>query len=302
MNASTLDRWLFAAVPATRLAATRIIIGLFGLLYVLLRIGHFASVANLPERDFKPVGVISVLAAPLPGALLYALIALTLVTGAAFVAGYRFRVVGPLYALCLLALTSYRNSWGMLFHVEHLLVLHTLVLAVSPVAGQWSFDARRKPGPSWQSGWPLRLLCLLTVATYVVAGVAKLKSAGLAWSVGDVLREHIAYDALRKQELGGAGSPLGPLAVGITWMFPPLAALTLVIELLSPIALFGNKIGRIWCAAAWSFHVGVLLLMGIFFPYPLLGVAYVPFFDAEKPIERWLRRRGGHILPPSQHC
>jgi hypothetical protein len=291
VNASTLDRWLFAAVPTTRLAATRIIIGLFGLLYVILRSGHFASVANLPARDFEPVGVISVLSQPLPGAALYALIALTVLSGAAFVAGFRFRVAGPLYALCLLVLTSYRNSWGMLFHVEHLLVLHTLVLAVSPVAGQWSFDARRSPGPPTDSGWPLRLLCLLTVATYVVAGVAKLNSAGLGWSTGDVLREHIAYDALRKQELGGAGSPLGPLSVGLTWLFPPLAALTLVIEVLAPIALLGRKIGRIWSAAAWSFHVGVLLLMGIFFPYPLLGIAYVPFFDAEKPIQRWLQRR-----------
>jgi hypothetical protein len=37
------------------------------------------------------------------------------------------------FALLLLWVTTYRNSWGQVFHTENLMVLH-VVLAVSPAA------------------------------------------------------------------------------------------------------------------------------------------------------------------------
>jgi hypothetical protein len=44
-------------------------------------------------------------------------------------------------------------------------------------------------------------------------------------------------------------------------------------------------IGPVWVAAAWSFHVGVLGLMAIAFPYQLSGVAYLALLPVER-IER----------------
>jgi hypothetical protein len=58
------------------------------------------------------------------------------------------------------------------------------------------------------------------------------------------------------------------------------------VELGAPVALLGRRIAAAWAALAWSFHLGVLALMAIAFPYPLLGVAFLPFFRAER-----LRRR-----------
>jgi hypothetical protein len=38
----------------------------------------------------------------------------------------------------------------------------------------------------------------------------------------------------------------------------------------------------VWALGAWGFHVGVVLLMNIWFPYPLFGFAFLPFVPAEK--------------------
>jgi hypothetical protein len=67
-----------------------------------------------------------------------------------------------------------------------------------------------------------------------------------------------------------------------------LAWLTLAFELGAPAALLGGRWAKAWCATAWAFHVGVLVLMAIFFPYPLLGLAYAPFFAVERLLERWV--------------
>ena len=40
-----------------------------------------------------------------------------------------YRVTAPLAALGMLWVTAYRNSWGMVFHTENLLVIHLAVLA-----------------------------------------------------------------------------------------------------------------------------------------------------------------------------
>jgi hypothetical protein len=42
--------------------------------------------------------------------------------------------------------------------------------------------------------------------------------------------------------------------------------------------------------AAWGFHVGVVALMAIVFPYQLIGLAYAPLLRCERPIA-WLIAR-----------
>jgi hypothetical protein len=61
--------------------------------------------------------------------------------------------------------------------------------------------------------------------------------------------------------------------------------LTLVVELGAPMVLFGPRLRRAWMAMAWTFHVGVLALMAVLFPYPLVGVAFASML----PVERLVR-------------
>lgn len=55
------------------------------------------------------------------------------------------------------------------------------------------------------------------------------------------------------------------------------------------LALVGKRFAVAWITLAWAFHVGVLLLMWIVFPYPLLGFAFLPLLPAEKLLPAKLR-------------
>jgi hypothetical protein len=111
----------------------------------------------------------------------------------AFTLGWRFRISAPLAALGLLWSLSYRNAWGMVFHTDNLLVLHVIALACAPAADAWAIGVRApRPVPPAGYGWAIKLLAALTVATYVLAGIAKLRLGGLAWAGGEQLRNQIA--------------------------------------------------------------------------------------------------------------
>jgi hypothetical protein len=62
--------------------------------------------------------------------------------------------------------------------------------------------------------------------------------------------------------------------------------MTLVIELGAPLALLDRRLGYVWALAAWGFHAGVVLLMNIWFPYPLFGFAFLPLLPAERIVTR----------------
>jgi hypothetical protein len=291
------DRYFYFRAPADRLALLRLFIGTFALCYLAVRFVNFTSVVHFPASDFVPVGPVALLGAPLSAWLVRALAAAAFLLGAAFVTGFRYRVTGPAFALALLWVTSYRNSWGMKFHTDNLLVVHVFLLGFAPAADALSIDARGKPepAPDGKYGWAIRSACLVTVCTYVLAGLAKLRISGLEWATGEVLRTHIAYDNLRKLELGTVHSPIGAQLVRMPALFPPLASAALVLELGAPLALLHTKIARVWVVGVWLFHLGVLALMAIGFPYPLFGFAFLPFFEIDKlryskRAPRWLQK------------
>jgi hypothetical protein len=284
-----LADWWLAPAPAERLVALRVLIGGFALSYVGLRMPELVGSARLPTIDFAPIGITRVLSAPLSPALAITIALATCVLLIGFIAGFRYRVIAPLAACALLWTLTYRSSWGQVFHTENLLVLHVIVLALSPGAsGDKSNEA---------CGWPIKLLVAVTVATYFVAGVAKLRIAGLAWLDGDLLRDQVAVDNLRKLLLGHHVAPLARPMLAHPAAFAILSVATLAIELGSPLVFLGGRVSRIWVYAAWGFHVGVALVMSITFPYPLLGFAFLPMFRVERLFRRDLRRTGMSAAP-----
>lgn len=290
-----LDAW-FAPAPAERLAAMRLMLGVFTLVYLATQLPLWFADAQFHAGDFHPLGVVRVLGGPLPRALRLALPLVTMALAISFTLGVAYRWLAPAFALALLFTLTYRNSWGMPFHTENLLVLHALVLAVVPAADAWSVDARGRAAPAHERyGWPLRALAVITVIAYVLAGVAKLRLGGWAWTDGDALREQIAIDNLRKHLMGAPMSPIAATFLEHTWLMHAMAIGTMIVELGAPVALLHRRVALAWSLAAWGFHVGVLALMAIVFPYQLIGLAYAPLLRAERPIAwalaRWRRRR-----------
>ena len=281
---SALATWWFAPAPAERLAALRILVGGFALVYLVARLPELAGVSRYDAAQFHPYGVVRVLSTPLPPGVVVAIAIVTCVLMALFVVGAVYQIVAPLAALALLWTITYRNCWGMPFHTENLMVLHVIALSIAPAADAWAVGRRGRAEARTGYGWAIKLLAALTVATYLLAGIAKLRIAGLAWIDGEQLRNQIAIDNLRKALLGDGLGPLAHLVLEHPAPLLVFALASLAIEVGAPLALVHRRIGHGWAIGAWGFHVGVVLLMNIWFVYPLAFVAFLPLVAAERVI------------------
>jgi hypothetical protein len=275
------DRY-FAPVPARRLALVRSLTFGYAAVWLVARARYVWDVGGLPDRRFQPVGVLTVTAAPPGRPVVMVIWAVALTCSVAVAAGRAIRVTAPVGAAAVLLTATVTSSFGQVFHTEHLLVLHLGILAVA----SWSPDVGAPRAAGTISGWPLRLMMATVAAVYVVAGVAKLRHGGTAWLTGDVLRAHVAADNLRKLLLDDLHSPLGGWLSGVGWLWPPIGTLTIAVEVGAPIALLGGRVRSVWIGTAWLFHVGVLVLMAITFPYQLTGVAYAAFLPVERVVDR----------------
>ena len=285
---SRIERWLLEPAPAPRLAVLRVLVGGYAVIRLVSTGPSLVQFARLPSVQFAPVGVLAWLPDRLPpGVVVVALVA-AVATGLAFIAGLGWRFTGFAFALLFFLLSTYRMSWGHVSHADHLPAWHLLVLAIAPAAEAWSLDARRRrrapPDAEARFGWPVRVMALLTVVTYVLAGIAKLRPGGWDWLTGDVLRNQITTDALQKTLLGAAHSPLSGWFASHSALLVPAALFAVVIELGAPVALLGGRWRDAWVASAWLFHVGIAAVMAIAFPYPLCLVAFAPFYAVERPV------------------
>lgn len=303
MTARFVD-WLHRPAPAERLAALRILVAGYCTVFLLARLPSFWSSASLPSRQFEPVGVLWFLDSPPPVWFAHLWLVATVALGVAAAIGWRWRVTGVAFALGFLVAATGRMSWGHVIHTEHLAAVHLCILGASRRAADvWSVDARRpdrrqQPDgqPSDAYGVPIRLMAIALVITYVLAGWMKLRNGGSDWMTGSVLRNQIAYDNLRKELLGSPHSPLGGWLVQFDWPFHPIAWITVAVELGAPLALLGGRIRTVWAVMAWGFHVGIVALMAISFPYPVSGIAYACLFRPERLVRAILRVR---TAPPS---
>jgi Vitamin K-dependent gamma-carboxylase len=273
--------------PPERLATVRVLVSSYAVVWLLAALPGIAGLTDAGAGRWQPVGVLAWLDSPLAPAWLWVFVAVTLAGGVTFAAGAAARVTGPLFAAAFLVVTTYRSCWGQIFHTDDLVAIHLIVLALAPCAHAWSWDARRRQvplprRPERRYGWPLLLMSIITVLTYVLAGWAKLRTSGLDWITGSVLRDQIAQDNLLKELFGAPSSPLAAPLLSHAWLFPPTAAFAVLVELGAPVALLGGRWRDVWVGAAWVFHLGILVLMTTFFPYQLIGVAYASMFRVER--------------------
>lgn len=285
--------------PVRQLAIVRRLVGAYATMYLLVRLPYFASLSALPKAQLAPVGVARILSSPLPPFVTWSFALVAVAAGIAFTLGRRLRVSGPIFFAAFLWVTTYRSSWGKILHSENLVVLHLGILAFGLLSTRGNDDEDDA------ARWSLRTMSIVTVLTYVVAGVAKLRSGGTAWLSGDALGDWLVFDAVRKTELGSFRSPLAAVVAARPFLVQLLALTTLVVELGAPVALVGPRAARAWCAIAWLFHVGILATMAIGFFYPLTGIAFasmiVPVY-AVRVIDdtqaAWLNLLGGGPGPP----
>ena len=96
----TLDAW-FAPAPAERLAAMRLLVGAFALVYLATQLPLWFGDAQFHDGDFRPLGVVRLLDGPLPRGLRLALPLVTMALAAVFMLGLAHRWLAPVFALAL---------------------------------------------------------------------------------------------------------------------------------------------------------------------------------------------------------
>ena len=258
-------------------------IGVFSAGYLVARLPTLLEMGDEAPVGWEPVGVLWWLVDPLPRWAVRCAVLATIALAVAFAAGVAFRVVGPAFAVTLLFVTTYRSSGGQLLWFDNLLVLHAIVIACSPAADALRLGRHSEPvGQSARYGWPLRMAAIVTVVTYALAGISKLRIGGTAWLDGESLRNHVAYSATRLRVLGGTPSPLAEPMMELGWLFTPLAVATLVIELGAPLVLVVSRLRVPWVALAWCMHAAIAATMFVVFPYPLALIAFAPLFRLER--------------------
>jgi hypothetical protein len=323
-----LDCWWFQEGSAARLAMIRLIIGTSAFVFLAFRIRPYTNVATTSADLFEPVGPIVFLNGPMAPETFRMILIGSLIASVAFVLGWQFRWTGPLFAGLLILVVSYRNSWSMIYHVDNLLLLHVLVLGLTRSADALSLDAlsgrsiserwrgfvaevrrnvtpmRERDDRHWEYGYPVRLLCAVTVGAYVLAGIAKLAGPlGLGWALGEGLRNQVGFDALRKELLEGGSAPMAYVVFNNMPLATALGVGTVLLELGSVLALIDSRVGRVWAVFTYGMHWGIHAVMGISFWYQLTGLAFVPFLLSEGLIRwgrdesyRWIRALSG--TPP----
>lgn len=232
-------------------------------IYVLVRAPAFWSLGTAAQGRFDPVGLWWWLDAPVGAAVVIAIWTVTVVSAVGLVADRKPHVIGPIFAIATLVLLTYRSSWGQILWFEHLPALHALIVG-------FTAGSRRDMGR-----WPLRLAAIVTVITYVLAGIAKLQIGGAAWVADGSLANHIAFSAARLQVLGGTPSPLAAPLLSLGPLLTVAGAAALVIELSAPLALHA-RIRTPWIISAWIMHAAIAASMFVVFPYPLFAIAFAP--------------------------
>lgn len=291
-----LDAFWFERAPATRPAVLRVLIGAYVLFYLAPRYPMYMKIARSDPSLFKPVGAAASLRKPVPVWVFRGVLIATLAANVLFILGFRHRQTGPLFAGLLLWIMSYRNSWSMIYHSNNVLLLHAMILGLSRSADALSvdslLDATGSRDPHWRYGWPARLMNTVTVLTYFLAGVAKVKGPlGWRWAGGESLRSQIAVDGLRKELYDGEAASLAYTLHNNLFLFTIMGVGSLVLELGAPVALVSKRLSRLWAVGAFQLHWGIFFLMKIRFRYQLLGLIFAPFFDLDRVL-RWIELRG----------
>ena len=280
-----LDRFWLRWLGPERLALIRIATGLFALWYLTSRFDMMVRMARGAAENFDPVGVAVFLESPVHYLVFKATLVLTIITGAAYTLGWKFRYTGPAFAVLFFALMCYRNSWSMIYHNYNALVLQVGVVGLTAAARAISLDSLRygRAQAHWRFGWPVMLISAATLVTYFLSGLAKVKGElAWSWASGEAMRSQVAADALRKEVLGSHAPEL------FTWLYPHtelfmIAGLgTLVLELGAILVLFNKRVAMAWALLTIGMHWGIWFIMGIHFPFHMSGLIFLSLFPAER--------------------
>jgi len=270
-------RYWFTPAPLINLGVARIIV--CAILLGLDPLHRFLRVGVVAPEFWTPIGLLRVFDIPQPSVP-----ELMTLGKASFVLLCLVALgVFPHVALaCLLPLQLVQeamlNSMGKTSHGTIPLLYALLVLLLTPSDRAVSLAAvwrrwRRDPGASRQptsphARWPLDLIFIELAAFYASAGVAKLRTSGIAWMDGYTLQYWLL----------DAGAPQSLWLASHLWLCTALSVATVAFELSFALGIAVRRLRPVLLVGGVLFHLGTTYFMNIsFWSVVALYLVFVPW-------------------------
>lgn len=279
-------------VPDTAEALGMMRAGAFGFVLCEVLFTSVADLGRLPVTVLRPTGAMRLLPWGfyewlLTPASMSAFKWLFVVALLAATVGALTSVSTKTAALLFLFYQGLLRSFTHFNHDEMPAAYILLVLAFVPCGDAFSLDAlrgrrRMLPGASWVYGYPILLMRLLLAWSYFTSALVKLRVAGLGYLSADNLPTLAVSNSL--DNLHDTHFRAGLWLPAYREYTPPLVALTVLWELLFPLAVWFPRARVVILTFGVLFHLGTLVFMNIFFPYHL--AMYLVFVDWPRVVRR----------------
>ncbi|MEA2434366.1 MAG: hypothetical protein QOG54_1823 [Actinomycetota bacterium] len=277
-----LSEWWTMPIARGRLAALRTILYLFVFVDVLVTTSWVARHALVPGDLYQPLFLARFLGLPEPeGMAVTAIEILLLVTAAVAASGRSPRVAGAAVFVLYLVWMFIGMSYGKVDHDRFAFLVALAVLPTAPKA-RWGDQT-----PDEAAGWAIRCIQVSVVATYFLAAFAKLRFGGPGWVNGATLMRAI----LRR------GTSLVEWLKSSPWVLRISQYGIVAFELLSPLMLRRDRIGKAFVLAAFMFHIVTYASITIvFLPHVMCLLAFLPLERIPSPLEALRRRSSGSAV------
>jgi hypothetical protein len=282
-----VDRWIFAAEDARRLAAIRI--GLCSVLVLRLATGDHRSAAAR-NSHFRPHFYMDFLHRVPSAETATALQIVGIVAASIAAAGLVLRLSLPVALGSSLFLNGMANSTSRVLVRDALLVLCLLLLVAcaeatgdawtirGPLRRAFLGGAARPPAKTGERyGWAIHTAMIVIALAYFFAGVQKWRYSGVAWVTSDNLR-WILYNQPHPNDIALFIADRPALA-------HVFAAGSLLLETCFPLVLFVPRLRRLFIPGAIAMHIGIRLAMGLDYSAQWLTLLIV-FVDWPVAVDR----------------
>ncbi len=287
--AGAWNHFWFRQGPPHLLAVFRIVFGVWLLFYFGLQL---PSIVMLYSREgihlplFTPSTALTLVFTPPPPWVAWTIFLTFYAAIALFTVGALTRVMGWVVVI-LYAYYWILSLWQFGTSFDRLFLFIMLILAPSGCNKTFSVDMRVKHG-SWLAWEPIsivaqRILAVQVMMTYLGVGWQKLYLP--AWQTGKVL------------SVGFMGRWATPPAWWIARLNLPLPFYDVmtwaikVFECTIPFGLWSRKFRWWFFAGGAAFHIGISILLNIWWFLPLIP-AYILFFEPEEvqmALKRWMK-------------
>jgi len=289
------DRFWFAPSPPLNLGICR---ALFygGILAVLVRY-DVSGFGGVSDAFWNPIWWFRLLGLPKPSQEALQAIQWTWkLSLAAACVGVSTRLATAVSFLLGTYLMGLLYSFGGTSHRNGIVVFAMASLALSRCGDAFSLDrwwrARRglaAPEPSGAYRWPVRFVWVAMSCVFFEAGISKLRHSGLAWVTSDtmtLLLVQANYPLVRQ-----ANPPWNDWGLWLArhrWLARGLAAESLALETLFPLALFSSRLRPILVLGALFMQLGITVVMGPNFDVFILTYLFWVPWDR---VAGWIRDR-----------